>query len=165
MPVRGWAGREIAATVDPAFLARVRSTFDGDDLRLEFHLAPPLFARRDPLTGEPKKMLFGSWMLPAFRVLAKFKVLRGTPLDPFGYTEERRTERRLIADYEALLETIIAELTLANYGTAVALAAIPEKIRGFGPVKARHLAAAMAEAATLREQFHAGATPFLKAAE
>jgi indolepyruvate ferredoxin oxidoreductase len=143
----------------------VRSTFDGDELRLEFHLAPPLFARRDPLTGEPKKMLFGPWMLSALRVLARFKWLRGTPLDPFGYSEERRTERRLIADYEALLEVMIAELTSANYGTAVALAAIPEKIRGFGPVKARHLATAMAEAAALREQFHAGTTPFLKAAE
>lgn len=150
---------------DPTFLARVRSTFDGDDLRLEFHLAPPLFARRDPFTGEPKKMLFGPWMLSVLRVLAKFKFLRGTPLDPFGYTEERRSERRLIADYQALLETIMAELTPANHGTAVALAAIPEKIRGFGPVKARHLAAAKAEEAALREQFRAGATSFLKAAE
>ena len=150
---------------DTSFVERVKSTFDGDDLRFEFHLAPPLLARRDPLTGEPKKMSFGPWMLKVFGVLAKFKVLRGTPLDPFGYTDERRTERQLIADYEALLETIIAELTPANHQTAVALAAIPEKIRGFGPVKQRHLAAAKAEEADLREQFRAGAAPFLKAAE
>jgi indolepyruvate ferredoxin oxidoreductase len=117
------------------------------------------------VTGEPKKMSFGPWMLKFLGVLAKCKGLRGTPLDPFGYTQERRSERKLIADYEALLETIAAELTPANHQVAVALAAIPEKIRGFGPVKARHLAAAKAEEADLREQFRAGATPFLKAAE
>jgi indolepyruvate ferredoxin oxidoreductase len=110
-------------------------------------------------------MSFGPWMLKAFGVLAKFKVLRGTPLDPFGYTDERRSERKLIADYQALLATLIAELTGANHQTAVALAAIPEKIRGFGPVKQRHLVAAKAEEAALREQFRTGATPFLKAAE
>ena len=84
---------------DTSFVERVKSTFDGDNLRLEFHLAPPLLARRDKVTGEPKKMSFGPWLLGAFRVLKKFKVLRGTPLDPFGYTAERRTERRLIAEY------------------------------------------------------------------
>jgi indolepyruvate ferredoxin oxidoreductase len=150
---------------DTSFVERVKSTFDGDDLRFEFHLAPPLLARRDPVTGEPKKMSFGPWMLNVFGALAKFKVLRGTPLDPFGYTAERRTERQLIADYEALLETIVAQLTPANHQIAVALAAMPEKIRGFGPVKARHLAAAKAEEADLREQLRTGATPFLKAAE
>jgi indolepyruvate ferredoxin oxidoreductase len=150
---------------DTSFVERVKSTFDGDNLRFEFHLAPPLLARRDPLTGEPKKMSFGPWMLKTFGVLAKFKFLRGTPLDPFGYTAERRSERKLIADYQALLETIVAELTPANHQTAVALAAIPEKIRGFGPVKQRHLVAAKAEEAALREQFRTGAEPFLKAAE
>lgn len=149
---------------DTSFVERVNASFDGN-LRFEFHLAPPLLARRDPLTGEPKKMSFGPWMLKAFAVLSKFKFLRGTPLDPFGYSEERRTERRLIADYTALLETILAELTPYNHQTAVALASIPEKIRGFGPVKARHLAAAKAEEASLREQFRTGSTPFLKAAE
>ena len=150
---------------DTSFVERVKSTFDGDNLRLEFHLAPPLLARRDAVTGEPKKMSFGPWMLGVFRVLAKFKVLRGTPLDPFGYTAERRTERRLIADYEKLLGEIIEHLTPDNHHVAVALASIPEKIRGFGPIKQRHLAAAKAEEAALREQFGAGATPFLKAAE
>jgi indolepyruvate ferredoxin oxidoreductase len=150
---------------DTSFVERVKSTFDGDDLRFEFHLAPPLLAKRDPLTGEPKKMSFGPWMLKTFGVLAKFKFLRGTPLDPFGYTAERSSERKLIADYQSLLETIVAELTPANHQTAVALAAIPEKIRGFGPVKQRHLVAAKAEEAALREQFRTGAEPFLKAAE
>jgi indolepyruvate ferredoxin oxidoreductase len=149
---------------DTSFVERVRSSFDGD-LRLEFHLAPPLLAKVDPATGEPKKTAFGMWMLKAFGVLAKFKFLRGTPLDPFGYGDERRTERRLIADYEVLLTKLMAELTPFNHQTAVALASIPEKIRGFGPVKQRHLAAAKAEESALRGQFSAGATPFLKAAE
>ncbi len=150
---------------DTAFVERVRSTFDGDKLRFEFHLAPPLLARRDPNSGEPKKMSFGPWMLTVFAVLARFKFLRGTPFDPFGYTAERKTERRLIADYVALLDDIAARLTPDNHATAVALAAIPEKIRGFGPVKARHLKAAKAEEAVLREQFASGAAQFLKAAE
>jgi len=150
---------------DSNFAERVRSTFDGDRLRFEFHLAPPLFSRIDPLTGEPRKISFGPWMLTGFRVLAKFRFLRGTPFDPFGYARERRSERKLIAEYVALLATITAELTPTNHHTAVALAAIPEKIRGFGPVKQRHLAAAKAEEAALREQFRAGAEPFLKAAE
>jgi indolepyruvate ferredoxin oxidoreductase len=150
---------------DTAFVERVKSTFDGDNLRLEFHLAPPLLARRDKVTGEPKKMSFGPWLLGAFRVLAKFKVLRGTPLDPFGYTVERRTERRLISEYCDLLREFCERLTPDNHHLAVALAALPEKIRGFGHIKQRHIAAAQAEEAALREQFGAGAAPFLKAAE
>jgi indolepyruvate ferredoxin oxidoreductase len=150
---------------DTSFIERVKSQFAGDNLRFEFHLAPPLLAKPDPRTGEPKKKSYGPWMLKAFAVLANFKVLRGTPLDPFGYSQDRRTERKLIADYEVLLKTIMAELTAYNHQTAVALASIPEKIRGYGPVKQRHLVAAKAEEASLREQFRAGTTPFLKAAE
>jgi indolepyruvate ferredoxin oxidoreductase len=149
---------------DTGFLERVRSSFDGD-LRFEFHLAPPLLARRNPLTGEPKKMAFGPWMLKLFAVLKKFKFLRGTVLDPFGYSAERRMERKLIADYQALLATIAAELTPLNHHAAVALATLPEKIRGYGPVKARAIAAAKAEEASLRELFRTSAQPFLKAAE
>jgi indolepyruvate ferredoxin oxidoreductase len=110
-------------------------------------------------------MSFGPWLLGVFRVLAKFKFLRGTPLDPFGYTAERRTERRLIAEYRDLLADIAERLTLDNHDLAVALAAMPEKIRGFGHVKQRHLTAAKAEEAALREQLRAGSAPFLKAAE
>ena len=150
---------------ETSFLDRVRSTFDGDKLRFEFHLAPPLLARRDPQTGEPKKMSFGPWILRAFAVLAKFKFLRGTVLDPFGYTAERQTERRVIPEYEQLLEEICGHLTSNNHRIAVELAMIPEKIRGFGPVKQRHLAAAKAEEAALREQFRAGAPTLLRAAE
>jgi indolepyruvate ferredoxin oxidoreductase len=150
--------------IDTGFLQRVRAQFDGD-LRLEFHLAPPMLAKIDPRTGEPKKMSFGPWMLRVFNALAKFKFLRGTPLDPFGYSAERRTERQLIAHYRALIETILPEFSPANHATAVAVASIPEKIRGFGPVKQRHLAAAKAEEAALLEQFKAGPAPLLKAAE
>jgi indolepyruvate ferredoxin oxidoreductase len=150
---------------ETSFLDRVRSTFDGDKLRFEFHLAPPLLARRDPQTGEPKKMSFGPWVLRVFAALAKFKFLRGTVLDPFGYTAERQTERRLIGEYEQLLEEICGHLTSDNHRIAVELAMIPEKIRGFGPIKQRHLAAAKAEEAALREQFRAAAPTLLRAAE
>jgi indolepyruvate ferredoxin oxidoreductase len=104
-------------------------------------------------------------MLKAFAMLSKFKFLRGTPFDPFGYTHERRMERRLVAEYLELLDTITAELTPLNHAAAVALASIPEKIRGYGPIKQRTLAAAKAEEKALYEQFRAGGTPYLKAAE
>ena len=150
---------------DGSFLAQVENTFAGDNLRLEFHLAPPLLARRDKTTGLPRKMSFGAWLLPAFRLLAKFKFLRGTPFDPFGRSVERRTERKLIADYEAMLDKVLASLTPDNHPIAVGLAAIPEKIRGFGHVKQRHLAVAKADEAALLEQFRTGAPALLKAAE
>ena len=144
-----------------AFRKQVTATFeaeasDGKPLRYEFHLAPPLLARRDPNTGLPRKMSFGPWMMGAFSMLAKLKGLRGTAFDLFGHTEERRTERRLIADYEALLNELLTRLTTENHPLCVALAAIPEKIRGFGHVKERHLGAAKAEEATLLAQLRDG---------
>ncbi|HTS39008.1 MAG TPA: indolepyruvate ferredoxin oxidoreductase family protein [Xanthobacteraceae bacterium] len=150
---------------DGAFAKQVKAAFDGD-LRLEFHLAPPLLARRDKETGLPRKMTFGPWVMRAFGLLAKFKFLRGTVLDPFGYSVERKTERQLIADYEAMLAELFDRLSAENHPIAVGLAAIPEKIRGFGHVKARHLAAAKADEAALLEQLRAPAAPqLLKAAE
>ena len=150
---------------DGAFLKQVETEFDGDNLRFEFHLAPPLLARRDKTTGLPRKMSFGPWLLPVFRLLAKFKGLRGTPFDPFGRSLERQTERKLIGDYEAMLDEVLAGLTPDNHHVAVALAAIPEKVRGFGHVKQQHLTAAKADAAALLEQFRSGAPMLLKAAE
>ena len=150
---------------DGAFLQQVESAFSGEKLRLEFHLAPPLLARRDKTTGLPRKMSFGPWLLPAFRLLAKLKFLRGTAFDPFGRSQERRTERKLIEDYEAMLDEVLAALTPDNHHLAVGLAAIPEKIRGFGHVKQRHLAAAKADEAALLEQFNTGSPALLKAAE
>ena len=148
-----------------AFRAQVGNEVGGENLKLHVHLAPPLFARRDKITGEPKKTMFGPWIFPVFGVLAKFKFLRGGMLDPFGYTVERKMERQLVADYMALLGEIGGKLTAENHAIAVGLAAIPEKIRGFGHVKLRHLKTAKAEEAALLEQFRAHPTPLLKAAE
>jgi indolepyruvate ferredoxin oxidoreductase len=150
---------------DGNFLKQVANDLGGDDLRFEFHLAPPLLARTDPETGVPRKMSFGPWMMKLFAQLAKLKFLRGTPLDPFGYSQERRTERKLIAEYQAMLDEVLAKLTSENHAVAVGLAVIPEKIRGFGHIKARHLAAAKADEAVLMEQFRSGGAPLLKAAE
>jgi indolepyruvate ferredoxin oxidoreductase len=150
---------------DGSFLRQVAAEFEGENLRFEFHLAPPLLAPVDKRTGLPKKLSFGPWMMTVFKLLARLKFLRGTPFDPFGYSAERRRERALIAEYEALLEEILAGLKPENHDLAVALAAIPEKIRGYGHVKARHLRAAKAEEAELRAQFRAGPAPLLKAAE
>jgi indolepyruvate ferredoxin oxidoreductase len=150
---------------DDAFDHQIKAQFAGEHLKINFHLAPPLFARRDKVTGVPRKITFGPWMRPVFRVLARLKGLRGTPLDPFGYTQERRTERALIAQYESLLGEIVAKLALDNHHLAVGLAAIPEKIRGFGHVKARHLTAAKADEAALLQQFRADQPSLLSAAE
>ena len=150
---------------DGAFVKQVNSELGGEHLRFHVHLAPPLLARRDQATGEPKKMTFGPWIFPLFALLAKFKVLRGTAFDPFGYSTERKTERALVRDYEALLDEVLAKLDAGNHHIAVGLAAIPEKIRGFGHVKMRHLKAAKADEAVLLDQFRAGRAPLLKAAE
>lgn len=150
---------------DGTFQKQIDSTFEPGTMRFEFHLAPPLLARVDKTTGEARKMSFGPWLLGAFGALKHFKVLRGTPFDPFGYTSERRAERRLIADYETLLGEIFAKLNADNHPLAVGLAVIPEKIRGFGHVKARNLKAAKADEAALLEQFRSGTTSLLKAAE
>lgn len=150
---------------DGNFLKQVANELGGDNLRFEFHLAPPLLTKAGPATGEPRKMSFGPWMMSAFKLLARMRFLRGTPFDIFGYSQERRTERKLVADYEAMLDEVLAKLTPDNHPLAVGLAAIPEKIRGFGPVKARHLTAAKADEAALFEQFRSGRPPLLKAAE
>jgi indolepyruvate ferredoxin oxidoreductase len=134
------------------FLKRVNEQFEGD-FKLTFHLAPPIMAKPDALTGEPKKRVFGPWMLGAFRLLAKFKGLRGSAFDIFGYSAERRMERKLIADYEATIEALLAGLNAENYDTAVDIASVPEYIRGFGHVKAAHLVDARKIEAELMEQF------------
>jgi indolepyruvate ferredoxin oxidoreductase len=150
---------------DPSFQQQVASELGGERQRLYVHLAPPLLARRDKVTGEPRKMTFGPWIFPLFRGLAKLKLLRGTAFDPFGRSAERRTERALIAEYEAVIDEVLRRLNADNHHLAVGLAAVPEKIRGFGHVKMRHLKAAKADEAALLDQFRAGRTPLLKAAE
>jgi indolepyruvate ferredoxin oxidoreductase len=123
------------------FEKRIRETFDGD-YKLHFNLAPPLFAKKDA-EGHLRKAEYGAWVFGAFRLLAKLKGLRGTALDVFGYTAERKGERKLIAEYSATIETLLATLDHDNHALAVEIASIPEQIRGYGHVKERHLAAAM----------------------
>ncbi len=147
----------------PEFLQRIRTTFDGD-FRLKLHLAPPLLNRPDPVSGEARKSEFGPWMLGAFRVLAKLKGLRGTALDIFGRTEERRTERQLIADYERTIDELLAHLDRERHATAVAIARIPEEIRGFGHVKMRNLKTAKEKEAELLAAFRSPAPAPAKAA-
>jgi indolepyruvate ferredoxin oxidoreductase len=125
-----------------SFLARLKRDFQ-DGARLSFHLAPPLIARAGP-DGRPRKMRFGPWILPVFRGLARLKRLRGTALDPFGYTHERREERALIGEYEGLIETAIARMGVARPEDLAELLGLPEAIRGYGPVKAEALARARA---------------------
>jgi len=157
LTARGFTVEQAGFALGCYSVGAIAGTFGGDDLRFEFHLAPPLLARRDKETGLPRKMSFGPWLLPVFRVLAKLKFLRGSALDPFGRSLERRTERALIGEYETMIDEVLARLTPDNHHLAVGLAAIPEKIRGFGHVKQRHLAAAKADEAALLEQFRAGA--------
>jgi indolepyruvate ferredoxin oxidoreductase len=138
------------------FRQRLQGTFEGD-YALKFHLAPPILAKPDPVTGVPRKRVFGPWMMSAFRVLAKLKGLRGTAFDVFGRTEERRTERQLIADYEHTVEELLARLNRDNHATAIAIAAIPEDIRGFGHVKAASLKQAKAKETELLAGFRSQA--------
>jgi len=140
---------------DMRFQKKVADQFEGD-YKLTFHLAPPVMSVGDPTTGEPRKKVYGPWMMTAFNVLAKFKGLRGTALDLFGYTEERKTERQLIADYEALVDELLRDVTVVNYETAVDLASIPEHIRGFGHVKHAHLVDAKTRWAELLAKFRSG---------
>jgi indolepyruvate ferredoxin oxidoreductase len=147
-----------------SFARQVKETFGGENLRLHVHLSPPLLSPTDK-AGRPRKITFGPWMFGVFRMLAKLKRLRGTAFDVFGYTAERKTERKLIADYEAMLGEVLSHLSPDNHHVAVGLAAIPEKIRGFGHIKMRNLTAAKADEAALLEQFRAGPAPLLKAAE
>lgn len=135
---------------DGRFEKALKENFDGD-LKLEFHLAPPLLSawNRDKVTGHPRKMSFGKWMLPLFRFLAKGKSLRGTKLDIFGYTAERRLERQMIADYEATLSEIERRLGAETHRTAIALASLPEDIKGYGHVKLANYEKAMKKHAAL----------------
>jgi len=136
----------------PEFRQKLEAQFTGD-FKLRFHLAPPLLGNRDPETGHLKKQEYGPWMMWVFRGLAGLKGLRGTPLDIFGKTAERRRERALIKEYEALIEEVIPALNHENHILAVELASIPEKIRGYGHVKEAHLETAKACEADLLTRF------------
>jgi indolepyruvate ferredoxin oxidoreductase len=136
---------------DKSFLDKIASQFEGD-YKLNYHLAPPSFSKKNE-KGELVKQSFGPWMLTAFRVLAKLKGLRGTAFDPFGRTEERKTERALIGEYRASLDEVLAGLSASKLKQAIAIASIPEDIRGYGHVKERHLATARPKWAALMNQW------------
>src|SRR5262249_6526727 len=137
---------------ETGFEKLVAAQFEGD-YKLTYNLAPPIFNKPDPVTGVPKKSVYGPWMMKAFRMLAKMRKYRGTALDIFGKTEERKKERQLVADYEALVAEILAKLTSQNHATAVELASIPEHIRGYGHVKEAHLKTAKTREAALLAAF------------
>jgi indolepyruvate ferredoxin oxidoreductase len=139
---------------DGALERKIAGLFEGD-YKLVFHLAPPLLAHTDSLTGEPRKMRFGAWMLPVFRVLRSMKRLRGTRLDPFGYSAERRTERALIEEYERTVAELLENLSPAHHALAVQIASLPEKIRGFGHIKMRSAEVARRKQAELLARFRA----------
>jgi indolepyruvate ferredoxin oxidoreductase len=120
------------------FLPTLRENF-GEDFRLRFHFSPPAFAPIDPETGRPKKYEFGGWMLPVLRLLARFKFLRGTRFDPFGRTSDRRAERQLIEEYEALIDEVVAGLEPRKFGLAVEILGLAESIKGYGPIKAQSI--------------------------
>ncbi len=137
---------------DGAFKEKISAMFEGD-ITLKFHLAPPLFSRRDS-NGHLIKQEFGPWMMQAFRVLAKGKFLRGTILDIFGYTTERKAERGLITHYRNTMLALLPQLDAENLAQAVAIASIPEDIRGYGHIKERYLLAARKKEAGLLATFH-----------
>jgi indolepyruvate ferredoxin oxidoreductase len=137
---------------DPAFAAQVQARFEGD-FQLNYYLAPPLFAKRNE-KGELQKQKYGAWMGSALRLLARLKFLRGTALDIFGRSEERQAERALIAEYRNDIEAMLPTLNANNRDAAAAFARVPEQIRGFGHVKARHLEAARQQWTLLRDKYH-----------
>jgi indolepyruvate ferredoxin oxidoreductase len=132
----------------PAFRRALEAQFEGVE-RVELLLAPPIIAKPDPQTGRIQKRRFGPWIFAALRLLARLKGLRGGRFDPFGKTEERRTERALIGEYETICEALILGLDRSNHGRAVSIAEVPAMVRGFGHVKAANVAAARAKWANL----------------
>lgn len=133
---------------DGAFEQQLRDQFEGD-FKFNFNLAPPILSRGVDALGRPKKRAFGPWMLKAFRVLAKFKFLRGTPLDIFGHSADRKLERDLIVGYEKDVATVLGLLSPLTVDTAVELLSLPDRIRGYGPVKEKAVADAKARYAQL----------------
>ena len=135
---------------DPSFKQKLDEQFEGD-YRLRFNLAPPLLARKDKLTGIPRKMEFGSWLLPVFGILARFKFLRGTPFDPFGRTPERKMERALINEYEQTVAELLQTLDHENHPLAIEIVGLPEQVRGYGHVKTENVARTRAKLESLWE--------------
>lgn len=148
---------------DGQFAAQLAEAFEGE-VKLQFHLAPPLFAKRDPHTGQPQKKRYGAWMLTAMRLLAPLRRVRGTAIDPFGYTAERRQERAAISDYELRVDRLAEELTSDKLPLAIEIAALPDMVRGYGHVKARAMAEHNEALTALMARWSAPGTPVRRAA-
>lgn len=116
------------------FMKEVNNTFEGD-FKVHFHLAPPIMNRGTDAQGRPKKRQFGPWMFRAFKLLAKFRVLRGTAIDPFSYSADRKMDRAQLKDYQQLVQRIVGELDSSNYDTFLQLAELASEVRGYGPVR------------------------------
>lgn len=140
---------------DISFTDKLSDQFEGD-FKLSFHLAPPLLSRRDA-NGHLKKRAFGGWVLPLFRMLARMRVLRGTPLDIFGYTVERKAERALIDRYEQVVSELCASLKTDNLALATEIAALPDRIRGYGHIKEAAMTSTAARQHELLDLFRNGA--------
>ncbi|SNT72590.1 indolepyruvate ferredoxin oxidoreductase family protein [Paracoccus seriniphilus] len=144
-------------------IEQVAKTWEGDT-KLSLHLAPPILPGKDA-QGRPRKREFGPWMFKAFKVLAAMKGLRGTPLDPFGYSAERRAERAMIRQYEQDMREVFANVTDATMPVAIELAELPLSVRGYGPVKEKAAAEAELRRQELLAQFRSGDAPIREAAE
>ncbi|MEM8578780.1 MAG: indolepyruvate ferredoxin oxidoreductase family protein [Pseudomonadota bacterium] len=142
---------------------KAQAQFDGD-FKMTFHLAPPLLSKDGP-NRRPAKRAFGAWMLKPMGLLRRLKVLRGTPLDVFGYTAERRMERALIKQYQADMAEVLPLDTPATREAIQALAELPLSIRGFGPVKQANEAKAAKRREELLSVIRAGGTTTAQAAE
>ena len=149
------AAQDPTGTWHPATAAnlveKLKQQFDGE-FRIKFNLAPPLLAKKDA-NGHLVKAEYGSWMWQAFRLLAKMKRLRGTAFDLFGRSAERRMERRLIGEYRDVVLALLERLSRDNLALAVEIAALPDKVRGFGHVKEKAVALYHAEMERLASRY------------
>ena len=123
---------------DPQFMNNINENFEGD-FKIHYHMAPPIFSKKDPVKGNPTKVSLGPWLFTLMKIISSFKFLRGTVFDPFGYLKERKEERNLIKDYYNCMNNISINLNLNNYKIACEIASVPEKIRGFGYVKEKNI--------------------------
>ena len=142
---------------------KAQAEFEGD-FKMSFNLAPPLLAKMGP-NGRPVKREFGPWLERPLRMMARLKTLRGTPLDVFGYTAERKMERALIKQYEADMREVLPKVDDATRDAVIALAALPMQIRGFGPVKQQNEADAAKRREELLGAIRSGGAPLAHAAE
>ncbi len=154
---------EVARLHAETLEAQIAERFEGV-ARIEFHLAPPLLAKKDS-AGRPQKAVYGPWMLTLLRGLKRLKGLRGTPLDPFGWTAERRAERAAIAAFRAEIDRLNARMTPETHALAVEIAALPQQVKGFGHVKAAAAEAAARRRAALWAAFDRGPGALAQAAE